>query len=58
MADDVSVEIAGTVGGISIGAIAVIAIFASDSIWIAAPVVASLAILGIALGYFNYKKTE
>ncbi len=58
MADDVFVEIAGVTGGISIGAIAVIAVFASESIWVAAPIVASLAILGIALGYFNYKKTE
>ena len=56
MPDEVAVEIAGSVGGLSIGAIAVLAIFAQEHLWIAAPFVVSLSVLGIALANFDYKK--
>ena len=48
-------EIVGITGGISIGVVAVIALFASESLWIAAPIVASLSVLGIIIGYLHSK---
>ncbi len=46
-------EIMGIVGGISIATVAVLSIFAKEHLWVAAPVVGALAVLGVLLGYFQ-----
>ncbi len=50
------VGIAGAVGGLTVAMVAIIAIFANQNIWVVAPVVASMSLLGILLGYFASKK--
>ena len=53
---DPFVGIAGTCGGIMIPLIAIILIFAKDEAWVIVPVAASMAVMGIFLGYFASKK--
>ena len=50
------VGIAGTTGGISVAIVALVLIFASNQVWILAPVIGSLALMGIFLGLFHYLK--
>ena len=62
MSDDKSsvnpyMGIAGSIGGISVGIVALVAIFASDHMAAAAWIVGSLAAMGVALGYFASKRT-
>ncbi|MFP4117603.1 MAG: hypothetical protein ACLFTR_01640 [Candidatus Woesearchaeota archaeon] len=47
--------IAGAIGGTTIGMIAVIVIWASYAAWIIIPVVGFMTLLGISLGYMQYK---
>ncbi|MBN2454101.1 hypothetical protein JXB11_00995 [Candidatus Woesearchaeota archaeon] len=49
-------SIAGTVGGVTVGMIALIVIFASENAWVIAPVVAFMAVMGMTLGYFASRK--
>jgi hypothetical protein len=49
-------SIAISIGGISLAMIVVILILAQDDAWLVAPVVVSMALLGIVLGYFSHKK--
>jgi len=51
------IGIAGSIGGISVGVVALVAIFATDHMAAAAWIVGALAIMGIALGYFASKRT-
>ncbi|MFC1697611.1 hypothetical protein ACFL1H_04720 [Nanoarchaeota archaeon] len=49
---DAIVAIAGTIGGISLVIFIMGIILAKDQIWILAPVIGSLALMGIFLGLF------
>ena len=49
------VGIAGTIGGISVAIVAVIAIFSAKNLYIAAWIVGALALMGIVLGAFASK---
>jgi hypothetical protein len=44
--------IAGAVGGVSLCIVTVIAIFAREQLWVAAWIVAALALMGVGLGFF------
>lgn len=48
--------IAGVIGGTTIAMIALVLIFSPVNAWVIAPIVASMAVLGIFLGYFASKK--
>ena len=50
------VEISASTGGIILGALALILIFAKDQAWVAVPVSGFLVILGIVMGYLAVKK--
>ncbi len=50
------VQIAGTVGGISVAIVAVIVVFAKQHVWVAVPVVGALALMGIVLGAMAARK--
>jgi len=52
------VGIASVIGGISLCIVAVIAIFAKDQLSVAPWIVAALAIMGIALGFFASKVSK
>jgi len=52
------VAIAGVCGGILIPLVAIILIFAKESAWLIAPIAASMAVMGIFLGYFESKRGE
>jgi len=52
------VGIASVIGGISLCIVAVIAIFAKDQLSVAPWIVAALAIMGIALGFFASKMSK
>ncbi len=47
--------IAGAIGGTTIGMIAVISLWASYHAWVIVPVVGFMTLLGISLGYMQYK---
>jgi hypothetical protein len=49
------VGIASVLGGISLSIVAVIAVLAKDQLWVAAWIVAALAVMGIGLGFFASK---
>ena len=51
-----AIGITAIVGGISLGAIAVIAIFSPENLSVAPWIVGGLSMMGIALGYFSLKK--
>ena len=53
---DTFVGIAGSIGGISIVIVLFVMLFNSTQAWILAPVIGSLALMGIFLGYFASKK--
>ena len=50
------VSIAAVVGGLGIGAIAIIGVFAPDQMGVAAWVVGALALMGMVLGYLSTKQ--
>ena len=50
------VGIAGTIGGISIAIVTILAIFAKDQLYVAAWVVGALAIMGAVLGLVAHKR--
>jgi len=52
------VGIASVIGGISLCIVAVIAIFAKDQLSVAPWIVAALAVMGIALGFFASKRSK
>ncbi len=52
------VGIGASLGGISVAIVAIVLIFASSQAWVLAPVIGSLALLGIFLGYFASKKKK
>ena len=52
------VGIASVIGGISLCIVAVITIFAKDQLSVAPWIVAALAIMGIALGFFASKMSK
>jgi hypothetical protein len=45
-----------SIGGITLAMLVVILILANNQAWLVAPVVASMALLGVVLGYFAHKK--
>lgn len=51
------VKIAGSIGGLMVGMAAIVLIFAQDQAYILIYIVAAMALLGIALGYFAHKST-
>ena len=52
------VGIVSVIGGISLCIVGVIAIFAKDQLSVAAWIVAALAVMGIALGFFASKMSK
>lgn len=50
------IAIAGTIGALTIGMIAVVLIFARDAAWTVAIIAPCMAFLGVMLGYFASKK--
>ena len=50
------VAIAAVCGGIMIPIIAVVLIFAKEQAWVLTPIVISITVMGIFLGYFTSKK--
>ena len=50
------VRLASTIGGVSVAIVALVGVFARESIWVVAPVVGALALMGIVLGYFAREK--
>lgn len=46
------VRIAGVIGGIAVAITAIIGYFMSENAWILAPIIGTLAVMGILLGYF------
>ena len=52
------VAIAGIIGGISLAIVVMIAVLARDQLWVAAWIVAALAVMGIGLGYFAAKSPK
>ncbi|MBW8002883.1 MAG: hypothetical protein FVQ80_12820 [Planctomycetes bacterium] len=56
--DNPFVAIAAVCGGMMVASVAIILIFAKDAAWVAAPIAASLAVMGIFLGYFASKKNQ
>ena len=52
---NLTTEIVGITGGISIGTVAVIGLFAREYLWTAAPIVGFLVLLGVIALFFNYK---
>ncbi len=52
MQKDSFVQIARVIGIGSLGTVLFLALFAPQSLWVAAPVVGALVLMGIALGYF------
>ena len=49
------VGIAGVIGGISLSIVVIVAVLAKDQLWVAAWIVAMLALMGIGLGFFASK---
>ena len=52
------VAIAAVCGGIMVPLVAVILIFAKEQAWVAVPIAAAMAVMGIFLGYFASKKNQ
>jgi uncharacterized membrane protein SpoIIM required for sporulation len=50
------VGIAGTIGGISVGIVAVFVIFAQGFVVYSVPIIIALAIMGMMLGFFASRK--
>ncbi len=54
--EDSMVKIAGTCGGILVAIVVIVAIFAPERAEVLGPVAASIALMGIFLGYFVSKR--
>ncbi len=52
------VKIAGSIGGLMVAMAAIVLIFAQDQAYILIYIVAAMALLGIALGYFAHKSNQ
>lgn len=53
--ENVFSKIARTVTQLSVAIVALVAVFSPDNAWVLGPIIGSLAIMGIALGYFASK---
>ncbi|MEZ4102988.1 MAG: hypothetical protein R3B55_00190 [Candidatus Paceibacterota bacterium] len=53
--ENVFAKIAKIVTQLSVAIVAIVVVFSPDSIWVLGPIVGSLSIMGIALGYFASK---
>jgi hypothetical protein len=54
--EDSMVKIAGTCGGVLVAIVTIVAVFAPERVEVPGPVSASLALMGICLGYFVSKR--
>ena len=50
------VSIAAAIGGISVAIVAIVMLFSPNQAWVLAPVISSLALMGVILGFFAYRK--
>jgi predicted NBD/HSP70 family sugar kinase len=44
-----------SIAQLSVAIVAIVAVFSPENVWVLGPVIGSLAIMGIALGYFSSK---
>ena len=58
MKENPVVKIAGVIAGTSVGVVAIIAIFAKQEMWTAAPIVGVLALMGIILAAISRSKHQ
>jgi hypothetical protein len=56
--DEEYVGIAGAIGGTTTGMVALVVIFASSHAWVIAPIVGSMALLGIGLAFFKSRSKK
>lgn len=53
--ENVFAKIARTITKLSVAIVAIVVIFSPENVWVLGPVIGSLAIMGISLGYFASK---
>lgn len=53
--ENVFAKITKTIMQLSVAIVAIVAVFSPETIWVLGPIIGSLSIMGIALGYFASK---
>ncbi len=53
--ENVFAKITKTITQLCVGIVAIVVVFAPDTAWVLGPIIGSLSIMGIALGYFASK---